>query len=176
MGKSCVGLVRAKSERKKVKVPKIKKDLLLSKTEIKSICSIGLLKWQEKNLQKLTAEKLKEKAWHGFLKELFKFRRMILKQVVQQRQRREKDSRNNCQVGDLHQIIKISGHGIIRILYLCLCGIHPLVCIVIPHLLILVLVMNLYVMEGCKIIFLINDQKPKYLFRLCMLLWMNLYG
>jgi len=37
----------------------------LSKTEIKSICSIGLPKWQEKKLQKLSAEKLKEKgvAW-----------------------------------------------------------------------------------------------------------------
>jgi len=48
-----------------VRVPKIKKDLSLSKTKIKSICSIGLPKWQEKKLQKLSAEKLKEKglAW-----------------------------------------------------------------------------------------------------------------
>jgi len=39
--------------------------LPLSKIEIKSICSIGLPKWQEKKLQKLSAEKLKEKglAW-----------------------------------------------------------------------------------------------------------------
>jgi len=46
-------------------VPKIKKDLPLSKIEIKWICSIGLPKWQEKKLQKLSAEKLKEKglAW-----------------------------------------------------------------------------------------------------------------
>jgi hypothetical protein len=36
--------------------------------------------------------------------------------------------------------------------------------------------MDLYVSEGCKIILLINDQEPKYLFRLCMLLWMNSYG
>jgi hypothetical protein len=34
--------------------------LLLSKTEIKLICSIGLPKWQEKKLQKLSVEKLKE--------------------------------------------------------------------------------------------------------------------
>jgi hypothetical protein len=40
----------------------------------------------------------------------------------------------------------------------------------------LVIGMDLYVMEGCKIILLINDQKPKYLFWLCMLLWMNSYG
>jgi hypothetical protein len=48
-----------------VGVPKIKKDLPLSKTEIKLICSIGLPKWQENKLRKLSAEKLKEKflAW-----------------------------------------------------------------------------------------------------------------
>ena len=46
-------------------VPKIKKDLPLSKTEIKPICSIGFPKWQENKLQKLSTEKLKEKclAW-----------------------------------------------------------------------------------------------------------------
>ena len=46
-------------------MPKIKKDLLLSKTEVKLICLIGLPKWQEKKLQKLSAEKQKGKglAW-----------------------------------------------------------------------------------------------------------------
>jgi hypothetical protein len=65
MRKSSIDLLHAKSEQKKVKVPKIKKDLPLSKTEIKLICSIGLPKWQEKKLQKLSVEKLKEKglAW-----------------------------------------------------------------------------------------------------------------
>jgi hypothetical protein len=76
---------------------------------------------------------------------------MMLKQVVQQRQMREGDSRNNCQVGGLHQIIKIIGHGIIHILCLCLCGIHLLVCMVIPQLLILILGMDLYVMEVIKL-------------------------
>jgi hypothetical protein len=33
---------------------------------------------------------------------------------------------------------------------------------VIPQLLILILVMDLYIMEGCQIILLIDDQKPKY--------------
>jgi hypothetical protein len=89
---------------------------------------------------------------------------MMLKQVVQQKQRREEDSRNNCQVRDLHQIIKINGHGIIHILCVCLCGIHPLICMVIPQLLILILGIDLYVMEGCEIILLIKDQEPKYLF------------
>jgi hypothetical protein len=65
VGKSSIDIIGAKSRQKKVRVPKIKKDLPLFKTEIKPICSIGLPKWQEKKLQKLSAEKLKEKglAW-----------------------------------------------------------------------------------------------------------------
>jgi hypothetical protein len=65
VGKSSIDIIGAKSEQKKVRVPKVKNDLLLSKTEIKSICSIGLPKWQEKKLQKLSAEELKENglAW-----------------------------------------------------------------------------------------------------------------
>jgi hypothetical protein len=47
---------------------------------------------------------------------------------------------------------------------------------VIPQLLILILDMDLYVLEGYQIILLINDQEPKYLFWLRMLLWMNSYG
>jgi hypothetical protein len=82
---------------------------------------------------------------------------MMFNQVVQQRQRREEHSRNNCQVRGLQQIIKISGHGIIHTLCLCLCGIHPLVCMVIPQLLILILGMDLYVSEDCQIILLIDD-------------------
>jgi len=81
----------------------------------------------------------------------------MLKQVVQRSQKSEGDSRNNCQVGGLHQIIKIIGHGIIRILYLCLFGIYLLVCMVIPQLLILILGMDLYVMQGCQIILLTDD-------------------
>jgi hypothetical protein len=82
---------------------------------------------------------------------------VVLKQVVQQRQRRQGDSRNNCQVGGLHQTIKINGHGIIHTLCLCLCGFHPLVCMVIPQLFILILGMDLYVMEGYRIILLTDD-------------------
>jgi hypothetical protein len=60
-----INILDAKSKRKKVRVPKVKNDLPLSKIEIKPICSIGLPKWQEKKLQKLCAERLKEKglAW-----------------------------------------------------------------------------------------------------------------
>ena len=63
--KSSIIILGATSEQKKVGVPKIKKDLPLSKTEIKPIYSISLPKWQENKLQKLTTEKLKEKglAW-----------------------------------------------------------------------------------------------------------------
>jgi hypothetical protein len=65
VGKSPINILGAKSEQKKLRVPKIKKELLLSKIEIKLICSISLPKWQENKLQKLSAEKLKEKglAW-----------------------------------------------------------------------------------------------------------------
>jgi hypothetical protein len=48
VGKSSIDILGAKFEQKKVRVPKIKNDLPLSKIEIKSICSIGLPKWQEK--------------------------------------------------------------------------------------------------------------------------------
>jgi hypothetical protein len=63
--KSSINILGAKSEQKNMRVPKVKNDLSLSKIEIKLICSIGLPKWQEKKLQKLSAEKLKEKglAW-----------------------------------------------------------------------------------------------------------------
>jgi hypothetical protein len=61
VGKSSIDILGAKSKQKNVRVPKIKKDLLLSKTEIKPICSTCLPKWQEKKLQKLNVEKLKEK-------------------------------------------------------------------------------------------------------------------
>jgi hypothetical protein len=65
VGKSSIDILGVKSEQKKVKVLKVKNDLPLSKIEIKPICSIGLPKWQEKKLQKLSVEKLKEKdlAW-----------------------------------------------------------------------------------------------------------------
>jgi hypothetical protein len=47
---------------------------------------------------------------------------------------------------------------------------------VIPQLIILILSMDLYVMEDYQIILLTDDQELKYLFQLCMLLWMNSYG
>jgi hypothetical protein len=106
--------------------------LSLSKTEIKLICSIGLPKWQENKLQKLSAEKLKEKGLAWVPEGRIQSQKNDAQASVQQRQRREGDSRNNCQVGGLHQIIKIIGHGVIHILCLCLYGIHPLVCMVIP--------------------------------------------
>ena len=60
-----IDILDAESEQKKMRVPKIKKDLPLSKIEIKLICSIGLPKWLENKLQKLSAEKQKGKvlAW-----------------------------------------------------------------------------------------------------------------
>jgi hypothetical protein len=43
--KSSIDIIGAKSEQKKERVPKVKNDLQLSKTEIKPICSIDLPKW-----------------------------------------------------------------------------------------------------------------------------------
>jgi hypothetical protein len=55
----------AKSEQKKVRVPKIKKELSLSKTKTKLRCSLSFPKWQEDKLRKHSAAKLKERnlAW-----------------------------------------------------------------------------------------------------------------
>jgi hypothetical protein len=61
--KSSIDVVGAKFEQKKMKMPKIKKELLLSKIEEKPTCSIVLPKWQEKKLQKFSAEKLKEEGF-----------------------------------------------------------------------------------------------------------------
>jgi hypothetical protein len=44
LGKSSINILGAKSDQKKVRVPKVKNDLPLSKIEIKPICSIGLPK------------------------------------------------------------------------------------------------------------------------------------
>jgi hypothetical protein len=65
VGNSPLNIIAAKFEQKKIGVPKIKKELTLSIIEIKPRCSLGLPKWQEKKLQKLSVEKLKEKglAW-----------------------------------------------------------------------------------------------------------------
>jgi hypothetical protein len=60
-----------------MKVHKIKKELPLSKIEAKPTCSIGLPKWQEKKLQKLSTEKLKEKGLAWVLIEEFKLRKML---------------------------------------------------------------------------------------------------
>jgi hypothetical protein len=81
---------------------------------------------------------------------------MTFKQVVQRRQMKEEDSRNNCQDRGLHQIIKIIGLGIIYILCLCLRGILPLVCLAIPQLLILILDVGLHIIEGCQVALLID--------------------
>jgi hypothetical protein len=67
--KSFINILGAKSEQKKVKMPKVKNDLPLFKTEIKLIYLIGLPKCQEKKLQNLSAEKLKEKGLAWVLKQ-----------------------------------------------------------------------------------------------------------
>jgi hypothetical protein len=60
-----IDILDDKSERKKIRVPKILKDSPLSKIETKLRCLLGLPKWQENELQKLSVEKLKRNglAW-----------------------------------------------------------------------------------------------------------------
>jgi hypothetical protein len=87
---------------------------------------------------------------------VFKLRRMTFRQVVQRRQMKEEDSRNNCQGRGSHQIIKIIGRDIIYIICLCLCGIHPLICLAILQLLILILDVGLHIIEGCQVVLLID--------------------
>ena len=55
----------AKSEEKKLRVHKAKKELPLVKTESQPRCLLGLSYWQKKKLQKLSAQELEERnmAW-----------------------------------------------------------------------------------------------------------------
>ena len=66
----------AKSEEKKLRVHKAKKELPLVKTESQPRCQLGLSYWQKKNYKNLVHKNLKKGTWHGFLKEVLKIRIM----------------------------------------------------------------------------------------------------
>ena len=51
----------AKSEEKKLRVHKAKKELPLAKTKPQPRCPLGLLYWQKKKLQNLSAQELRQK-------------------------------------------------------------------------------------------------------------------
>ena len=55
----------AKSEHAKLKVPKFKKELPNQKPKLQPGCPLGLSSWQERKLQRLSAEDLRKKnmAW-----------------------------------------------------------------------------------------------------------------
>ena len=65
MKQSIVESQSVKSEENKLRVHKAKKELLLVKTESQPRCPLGLLYWQKKKLQKLSAQELEERnmAW-----------------------------------------------------------------------------------------------------------------
>ena len=65
MKQSIVKTQSAKSEEKKLRVHKAKKELPLVKTESQPRCPLGLSYWQKKKLQNLSAQELKKKnmAW-----------------------------------------------------------------------------------------------------------------
>ena len=60
-----VDIPNVKSEQSKFEGPKIKREVPLSKIEVRSRCLLGSSNWQKKKLQKLNAQELKEKnmAW-----------------------------------------------------------------------------------------------------------------
>lgn len=144
---------------KDVRVPKFKEKLSLSKIETKLRCSLSLSKWQENELRKFSAEKLKEKGLVWVLKRSIQAQKVDAQAsgAMMPKEKRRK-LKNNCQARGLRQIIKIIGHCIIYSFHPCLChGIHPLVCLVISQLLILVLGMDLYIMKGWQIVLPIDD-------------------
>ena len=63
--KLSVDIPSVKSEQSKLKGPKIKKEVPLSKIEVQPRCLLGSSSWQKKKLQRLSAQELKEKgmAW-----------------------------------------------------------------------------------------------------------------
>ena len=165
----------------------------------KQVWLLSSLNWQKKNLQWLSAQELREKnmAWVPKGSTQTKTR-MMFTQKEQHSWRRKEGPSDNIQIWGLHWIIKIIGCYIIHLphkCHVCLClEIHPIICLVSPHILILVLEchMGLYIMEGYHQIVVHIDylKKPKYLiprdgfnywlyislytlFRLYMFLWMN---
>ncbi|CAN6231659.1 unnamed protein product, partial [Urochloa humidicola] len=62
---SAIDFSNAKSEQSKLKEPKIKKEVLLSRIEIKSKGTLSSSNWEKKKLQKLSAQELKKRgmAW-----------------------------------------------------------------------------------------------------------------
>jgi hypothetical protein len=102
-----IDILGAEFEQKKVRVPKFKKEFLLSKIEIKSRCLLGLPKWQEDKLQKLSAEKLKEKDLGWVPKRSVQAQKDDVQASGATKAKERRRFKKNCQVGGLHRIIKI---------------------------------------------------------------------
>ena len=117
----------------------------------------------------------KEKAWHGFLKEVFKPKRMMFMQVVQQKQRRG-DSRNNCQVGGLHQISKslVMASSILSVYTYV--EFIPWYAWLSLSSLFWSLVWIFMLWRVAKLFYLSMIKSQNILFRLCIFIWMNSYG
>ena len=60
-GKLSVDIPSVKSEQSKFKGPKIDKEVPLSKIEVRPRCLLGSSNWQKNELQKLSAQELKER-------------------------------------------------------------------------------------------------------------------
>ena len=165
--KSPIDILGAKSELKKMRVPKIKKDLPLSNIEINLICSIGLPKWQEKKLQKFSVEKLKGKGLAWIPKESIQIQKddaQTSGATKAKERRRFKKQLSNWRFAPNHQNLWAWHHpySLPMLMWNSFPGMrgYPSA----PYFGPWYGGMDLYVMEGCQIIFLINDQEPNYLF------------
>jgi hypothetical protein len=85
VGKSSINIIGAKSEPKEGESAQNQERFAAVQNKNKIDMLNRFTKVARKKLQKFSAEKLKEKGLGGFLNKEFKLRRMMLKQVVQQR-------------------------------------------------------------------------------------------
>ena len=81
---SAVDIPNTKSRQKRLKEPKIKKKVPLSKAQAQPRYLLGSSGWQKKKLQRLSAQELKEKGMAWVPKEAFKLKtKMMFAQKVQ---------------------------------------------------------------------------------------------
>ena len=145
----------AKFEQSELKKPKIKKKSLLSRIEAKLSHPLSSSNWQKKKLQKLSAQELTERNMVWVPTESIQTQDNDdgqAKGAMQlKKKRRSKRQYSNMRFAPNHQNYWQPIICLIYTCHICLClGIHPQMCLAIPHILILILRchMSLYIMEG----------------------------
>jgi len=152
---SAVDIPNTKSGQKSLKGLKIKKKVPLSKAQAQPRYLLGSSGWQKKKLQRLSAHELKEKgmAWvpKGSTQTQEEDDVHTEGAVQLKKKKRSKRRSSNIWFAPNHQNY-LSVHRPFDLkchIRLCL-GIHPSICLVIPHTLILIFGchVGLYIMEG----------------------------